>query len=388
VDPSGTAGHETPEPLPPPVVRPGAAPPALVRTDGAGHIAQDLTCPCGTNLRGTAIAATCPGCRRAINAVPRIELDADGHILADVLCRGCGYDLRGLPPRGRCPECETAIERSVLGDFLRFSEPSWVDRLARGMTWIICGVFTAIGSVVIGVIGVMLLTAIITAATAQQGGAPGLWPFFAGGTLIAFVTLVAAAMIVYGVWHLTALDPGEPPAAGVSARILARYGMLVYLVAGPLNTFFGFRSSALGGVSGWVPWLGVALLVIAIVPMVATYVHARRLAGRIPDERLVRQGTIVLWGMLVAKVLEAVTLAVTSAVVGVMGNLTAGGAPPTGGLGLLMATYGLVGCLATLSKAVFGIWTIVVMFMFRDALRKAANAARSGWAGEASAPPT
>ena len=68
-----------------------------------------------------------------------VAIDEDGRIIGDVTCRGCGYNLRGLTPDGVCPECAIAIGRSVKGDLLQYCDPAWVDRLARGMLWVIAG---------------------------------------------------------------------------------------------------------------------------------------------------------------------------------------------------------------------------------------------------------
>src|ERR1051325_11587020 len=59
---------------------------------------------------------------------------------ADVGCRKCSYNLRGLHIDGRCPECGAAIELSVHGDLLRFSDPAWLDLIGAGLNWIMAGV--------------------------------------------------------------------------------------------------------------------------------------------------------------------------------------------------------------------------------------------------------
>lgn len=71
-----------------------------------------------------------------IVAPPRVgrslSLDDTGRIAEDVACRQCGYNLHGLHPDGACPECETSIWRPVHGHLLRFCDPEWVGKLARG----------------------------------------------------------------------------------------------------------------------------------------------------------------------------------------------------------------------------------------------------------------
>jgi hypothetical protein len=71
-------------------------------------------------------------------------------IQVDTSCLHCGYNLRGLRVDGLCPECGSPIGRSVLGNYLRYSEVDWLQTIGRGATlklW-------AIGlSIVLGVIG-------------------------------------------------------------------------------------------------------------------------------------------------------------------------------------------------------------------------------------------
>ena len=371
-------------------MRPGmGSMPALVRIDGDGNIAQDLLCRCGASLRGLAVSGSCPACRTAIDAVPMIELDADGHIATDVHCRQCAYDLRGLPPRGRCPECETAIERSVLGDALRFSEPAWVDRLARGVHWLIVAVFTVIASVILVMIGGMLLGVIFAGNSAGGATEPGIAVLVGGIIVFVSIQIVAAAMFVFGVWLLTSPDPGAPPGSRDTIRLIARYGMMVQLVVAPFGAVSAMGSGWLAGTGGWMAWVSLAMLICVFVPLVAMFAHARRLARRIPDQRLVRQGTIVLWGTVCAKGLEVVMLAVSIVVTPMLSSAIfgagAGAQPPSGAVVASSLQRG-GGCVTAVVGWVFGIWTIVLMFMFRDALRRAAASARSSWAIDAPQP--
>src|SRR5512145_2761759 len=73
-----------------------------------------------------------------------LTVDANGRIDMDVQCVSCGYNLRGLLPEGRCPECGTAVGRSTRGDFLRFCDPTWVEKLASGMNWIVANLIVAV----------------------------------------------------------------------------------------------------------------------------------------------------------------------------------------------------------------------------------------------------
>lgn len=77
-------------------------------------------------------------------AFEQLHLDATGRLDQDLPCLRCGYNLRGLAPDGSCPECGTAIGRSAHGDMLRFCDPVWVSKLARGMNYLWWGLALAI----------------------------------------------------------------------------------------------------------------------------------------------------------------------------------------------------------------------------------------------------
>jgi len=66
-----------------------------------------------------------------------LRLDDQGRINEDLLCRACDYNLRGLHVSADCPECSTPIARSARPDLLRFSDPTWMIRLSKGMLIII-----------------------------------------------------------------------------------------------------------------------------------------------------------------------------------------------------------------------------------------------------------
>lgn len=61
--------------------------------------------------------------------------DASAFVQDDIACRKCAYNLRGLSLAGRCPECGSPVGVSVQGNLLRYSDPAWIDALAKGL-WI------------------------------------------------------------------------------------------------------------------------------------------------------------------------------------------------------------------------------------------------------------
>jgi predicted Zn-ribbon and HTH transcriptional regulator len=368
-----SAPGPSPEPTPPPIT---VVPP----------LDADLACgTCGYNLRGLPAGGACPECG-ASTAGPEIELDDEGRLDADVPCRCCGYNLRGLPPPGRCPECRTAIERSLRGDYLRYCEPAWVDRLSGGMAWIVAAVLTLIGGRILSQVG---MTAIIVAMSQSQSSALSNPTTLLGVYLAVTVVIMFthAVLLARGIWLFTDRDPGEPPKEqSVDMRLIARYAVLVQLVAAPLMAYLGMVQGRIqlqagmlggGGLASFAGWLTILFYAVVVVGIVAAFAHARRIARRIPSRSITRQTTIVMWGVIVTKGLEAVMMVAMLVVLPAINAAMAGGqAPAVGGLAML----GTFQCASGIGKAVFGIWTIVLLFLFRIALTRTARAAREGWA--------
>ena len=69
----------------------------------------------------------------AVSADHAAQAAAPYEIQEDTPCLACGYNLRGLSSDWRCPECGTAIGRSLHGNLLRFAQPQYVRKLARGV---------------------------------------------------------------------------------------------------------------------------------------------------------------------------------------------------------------------------------------------------------------
>ena len=106
----------------------------------------------------------------------------------EIACKRCGYNLRGLREDGRCPECGTAVGLSVRGDLLQFSDPAWVETVARGMYIILWGILAHII--------VAVLSVVLSAMLGRGGSGPGQW-----------LGLIPALITFYGSWLLTMPDP-------------------------------------------------------------------------------------------------------------------------------------------------------------------------------------
>jgi hypothetical protein len=308
-------------------------------------------------------------------ALPAATLDDRGCIAQDLVCRSCGYALRGLPMSGACPECGTPVGKSIYGDLLQFSDPKWVERIALGVNILAIAFIVSIaGGVLVGAVTIGIAVAV--------GGNPIVFII----PLMLFMLLVGAANVI-GYWLATTRDPGTDESANpFTARAIARWAIVISSVAGLAAVPLDRSISAMTG-AAFIgnPTLHMALSIVGIVAsqglgavgLVALLVYAGQLARRLPDERLARNTRIVTWGYgLCSAVMIAGTVVATLAesAPGGAGGM-AGGNPSTLAIigGVAMAVGGI-------PVMVFGIWALVLLFMFRSRLRKAAEQARLSWA--------
>jgi hypothetical protein len=273
-------------------------------------------------------------------APAHLHLDADGRIDQNSTCVRCGYNLRGLRPESACPECGTAVGRSLQGDLLRFAPPDWVETLASGMSWIVAGILVGFVS--------GLLVAVAAAASWQP-----------------LVVQAVGIVGVIGYWKVATPDPGiseaEPP---VNARKLVRFTAVLNYVLG-LSQMGAMQVDARLGMA-----LGVIVAICGIVGYFAIFLYARRLALRIPNQRLAKHTIIVMWGIIVLAVFGLLMMLGAAAV-----------APPSG------ASLATIGCFTGLGMLVFAIWSLVLILWFRRELSQAAREARTTWARPIHQPP-
>lgn len=302
--------------------------------------------------------------------------DDRGLLAEDVTCRSCGYNLRGLSLEGACPECRVSVAQSVRGDFLQFSDPVWVGRLARGVKWMIIGVFaTIIGTVAIVFIGVLGATFAASGTVAMSTAAQA-------ATMA--VAVVEAAILVIGYWLVTSPDPGAADREKVmNVRNIARYGMIIASLQAILQAVqqSNMRGMTLPGASSsfsMAMTIGAAMLVvfmvIGLIAAGAMFIWFRTLALRIPRVGLARQTRIVMYGYMVALM---VTIAMQmTIVIGGPGVLIAAGAA---GPSPWFFAYLAMSCGGSLVLLTFSIWGLVLLFIYLAAFKQAEGLARAGW---------
>lgn len=106
-------------------------------------------------------------------------------IEVDTACLHCGYNLRGLRADGRCPECGSPIGRSVLGNYLRCSDVSWLQTIARGTTIKLWGIGLSIA------LGFMV--GIMSAIGLPEA--------------LVLPALIAGGLTLWGAWLITTREP-------------------------------------------------------------------------------------------------------------------------------------------------------------------------------------
>lgn len=205
-------------------------------------------------------------------AIP--AMDNAGMIGFDLACINCGYNLRGLRGDGVCPECANPIGQSLRGDRLIFSSSEWLKHLRRGaalMLWYIVTVaLFAAGTYVVNV--------------SQFGPAFAMVP-----------DTLADVLFIAAIFSLTMQEPRISGSAAPGrlrdivrgCAVAAFVGKLVLFVAASLShNAFGI--------------IGILLLAGNVIAIVGTLIILRRLARRIPDEKLAKSTGALLWGTLIA----------------------------------------------------------------------------------------
>lgn len=295
-----------------------------------------------------------------VPAPPADLFDESGTLIADVLCRRCGYNLRGLPGAGHCPECGTPVGRSTLGDLLQFSDPQWLEGLARGANLVLWGMVV----VILGSLAESML--------------PGLGVPPAAASLLGLMGMVLGW---YGTWLLTEPDPSR---IGEDAYGRARRFVRFSLLVGVLSQGVGLLIQVLVIPRSLVILLGLAAGVAGLIGLVGWFyqlVYLEKLAMRIPDLALARRARGLRWTLVIIVLLG---LALFGGALLLWGSLTVGvGAPvapggPGGGPAASLACS--VGMLMLVSLIAM-LFYVRMIWRFRNALRQKAADARGIWQG-------
>jgi hypothetical protein len=242
---------------------------------------------------------------------------------------------------------------SFHGDLLRFSDPSYVRTLRRGVNLMLWSVLVIVVTTFISGFGAAVMRG------SRSGSGFGILPFF--GYLLN----------VIGAWQLTEPDPsGLGEDSYGTARKLIRITLIIGLVNQVLST-----AMLLAGPLA--PALRLALqsiaFVAALVGVAGTFAelaYLRKLAVRIPDDSLAERARVLMWGL-------GVTYGVL-AVVGFSMVLIAAGRGASALRGSV-AALGCFGGIMGLAMIVFGVMYLFMLIRFRKQFAVQADLASAAW---------
>jgi hypothetical protein len=270
---------------------------------------------------------------------------SDAAITEDTLCARCGYNLRGLATSGSCPECNAPISQSVQGNLLRFADPDWLAKLRSGVT-------IKLWNLVIGLVGGFLMAILVLVGVPTVAAA-----------------LIALASAGLGLWAAFLITTQEPRISMAEDTVSLRRVVRAFAALG----LAGALLEHTGPVTAYplvVMVLGQSLGgLAAVVSYFGEFVYLRRFARRVPDERMVRATTWVMWG-LVLSMIAGLAGAVTAAVAG------AAAAGPVSAIGT--GGGALLGCFGGLALLAFGLWYLMLLFDYRNAFTTASRQSRLG----------
>ncbi len=274
----------------------------------------------------------------------------------DVKCTRCGYNLRGLSVDKLCPECGTPIERSTHGNFLRFADPAWLDKLRLGTVVMVWNLLIIL---VLGV-GAVLLT---------LAGLPE--------TVVILLGLLANSL---GLWAMFLVTTPEPAIAFEEDPITLRKLVRTSAVLDFVGNVFGQTARGAGLSTAVLVGAGF-LQLTGLVAQVGFFIYFRRFALRIPGRKLAGETTTVMWGFAITMGLATVFGVIAAFATGGVAVLTGGAAGGPTTLGPVAGVAVVFACIGGVGLLIFGIWYVVLLFRYRNALTTAVQEARVTLAG-------
>lgn len=275
----------------------------------------------------------------------------------DTACARCGYNLRGLRADGLCPECATPIARSLQAKRLRFADPDWLDKLRLGVAYQLRTLLLATLAVV----------SEIVAPSVLRGAS----------LLFGIASFVLALMAV---WYTTEPEPNIAASEGrMSLRRFIRVGAVIGAVctAGAGVAASGILPSLTASAGKYLAAAFAALaILVVVITMFAAFVYLRRFARRLPDRRLARITTAVMWGLC----LSGATVSVSAFR---LTGMVAQSPRPSGGLLLpppppwVFIISGRDFCVGVVGLFTFCLLYVIVLFRYHAALRTVAVEARA-----------
>lgn len=242
---------------------------------------------------GTGSGGAGPG---EITPPPIPDTPESGVVEVPKRCITCSYSLLGLPVAGVCPECGTEVAKSLRGNLLIHSDPTYLKRLHDG-------VFIVQAGVIVMVVGSMLGIALMIVSNAARHSAPTGWSWAQGAMTAAGagLGLVTAALTVVGWLGLSAADPrAEPTDRGERPRRVLRAAL--WVEAGAVLCAQSLALVALSVTARSNLSVALASLAFGVVQVVAFAVryfasmqYIRWLSMRLPNPTVQVKARRMLW---------------------------------------------------------------------------------------------
>lgn len=326
-----------------------------ISVDEEGNLSDETYCiKCDKDLMGEKVSGICPQCATpvaiALAGEPACFADSEGIIQEHVLCTECKSDLFNIAVEGECETCQTPCTHSLSQNLLRYADPKWVQTVRSGFLWYVIMAFVAM---FIG-IGSGFVFLVIKDRAIAYGISTG-------------VGIVTAILVFLTTWFVTSPAPTD---INRSRSNMARF------MAG-LTIFGAFLSATMVIRPDLGTWPALPGMLIQLGFAYAFYSYLSQLALRIPNEKLNHHVRIVLIGMVVCisllfigSLIAALSGVDPLAMQQAQQQASQTGQPMViqGSMPMFMVGSLITGCLGGLPLLVFGIWGIVIMFMFRSRL--------------------
>jgi hypothetical protein len=205
-------------------------------------------------------------------------IDADDHIVADVLCIRCGHNLHGLSVADRCPNCTHPASDSVHGDYLIHADRPLVRGLAEAARVVEYGI-----AILGGLMGLALLGVLCTAGSLTEIVEPAYNVVFVGAVISPVVATIGLVLLTTR--HTAAyywVRYGNP-------RALLRFGLLFALALACVvicTYYFGHVA------------LQIGVVIWFVVPLGAFFRGLEHLMHRVPNNQLATFARATFVGLL------------------------------------------------------------------------------------------
>ena len=204
---------------------------------------------------------------------PPLPAEPVAVVADDTLCLECAYNLRTLSFEGRCPECGTPVGISAHGNFLRYCDPAWMEKLALGITLIVWGV-----------VGILIGTVLVALLAARYPMPASIIGFLAG--LAGFA----------GAWLFTSPDPsGIGDMQYKTPRTITRVCLAIGVGASLLRLLSDYAGATPSAQAPKMGLLSIALSLVHVVGVLAELRYFEKLARRVPDPDLAKLANTVMW---------------------------------------------------------------------------------------------